>query len=217
MDMYKNKRALIRGLLVILLAASLTSLFLFLREIELLTNLEGFDSLKEDMVSIIGLKLANCVAAFAIFFFYTIHIFNKESNTDFLTGVYNKRKFEKTLEKNYKQENHFVLYIVDVDFFKHINDTYGHVFGDEVLRDLSTRLQKICKNGVFRIGGDEFAIISRDLQTHEKIIALQSENLCIGKIRYTFSFGCENSRQCDRLELVKAADKNMYSNKRESS
>lgn len=216
MDMYKNKKSLIRGLLAIFICFSLVFFFLFIRELELLKSIEGFDILKKEIVRVLVLKLVSLILVFGAFLSYTLAVFNKESNTDFLTEVYNKRKFEKTLVKNYKQENHFTLFIIDVDNFKGVNDTYGHVFGDQVLIDLTKRLQDISK-GVYRIGGDEFALISRNKQTYQKLIALQSEELYIGKIKYSFSFGCEKSRLFDRLELVKAADSNMYKNKKELS
>ncbi len=84
---------------------------------------------------------------------------------DGLTGLYNRREFEKRLDKaigdaQRQQREHAVMYM-DLDQFKVINDTCGHVAGDELLRQLSTVLQqRVSRRDVLaRLGGDEFGVL----------------------------------------------------------
>ena len=93
------------------------------------------------------------------------------SITDFLTSLYNRRHFNAIFElelKRAKRDNkNFVLMILDIDFFKQYNDTYGHDKGDEVLKNISLALKDTLKRAsdyIFRLGGEEFAIITSDIQ-----------------------------------------------------
>ena len=82
---------------------------------------------------------------------------------DFLTGLYNRRYFfdtGKTLFTRSKREQvSVVCAMIDIDFFKNINDTYGHAFGDFVLRHFSRLLAGIIRETdiLARYGGEEFA------------------------------------------------------------
>ncbi|MCX7990458.1 MAG: diguanylate cyclase [Proteobacteria bacterium] len=85
--------------------------------------------------------------------------------TDGLTGAYNHRYFYKRLTEEFERARRYgtslSLIMIDIDFFKKINDKYGHLIGDAVLADLAKLLrQNIRKHDVFaRYGGEEFAII----------------------------------------------------------
>lgn len=87
------------------------------------------------------------------------------ADTDGLTGLYNYRHFQRTIEREmelssrYRRE--FSFAILDLDFFKEVNDTYGHQKGDEVLRKVADYLKKSVRAAdyVARYGGEEFAII----------------------------------------------------------
>ncbi|MBS4178012.1 diguanylate cyclase [Lederbergia citrea] len=85
------------------------------------------------------------------------------AETDFLTGLNNSRKFlDIAKPMTQSSRDPFSLVILDIDFFKKINDTYGHPVGDEVLRELGLRLKEAVMkaNGIVsRIGGEEFTII----------------------------------------------------------
>ncbi len=82
---------------------------------------------------------------------------------DELTGLYNRRMFNKAMEEAVKNSDEPIhLALLDLDNFKKVNDTYGHVVGDEVLKELSALLRKTFgfdKHIVSRWGGDEFAVI----------------------------------------------------------
>ena len=87
------------------------------------------------------------------------------SVTDALTGLYNRRHFEDNLEREFlravRYKSNLSFAIIDVDFFKKINDTYGHSCGDYVLKEIAYLiLQTFRKTDlVFRYGGEEFTVI----------------------------------------------------------
>lgn len=72
-----------------------------------------------------------------------------------------KCDFSTILHRNEKNKHPFVLYYLDLDHFKPVNDTYGHDMGDKLLKEVAGRLLECTrsKDYVFRIGGDEFALI----------------------------------------------------------
>lgn len=79
---------------------------------------------------------------------------------DPLTEIPNRRNFIETLEKSIKADQSGGVFLLDIDNFKEINDTFGHVYGDEVLKEVSRLLKQIESDQVFisRFGGDEFLI-----------------------------------------------------------
>ncbi len=88
-------------------------------------------------------------------------------NRDPLTGLLNRRKFDKTLKKEMnraKRDNKYlVFFFLDIDYFKQYNDTYGHLKGDQTLKDVAETLQECFSRShesVYRLGGEEFGIIS---------------------------------------------------------
>ncbi|WP_018872742.1 diguanylate cyclase domain-containing protein [Thioalkalivibrio sp. ALJ16] len=91
-----------------------------------------------------------------------------EASHDGLTGLLNRRAFERELEiaMHAARENRAVssLLLVDLDYFKDVNDRHGHRVGDELLRQVAHVLRQLTRghDAVARIGGDEFAIIARD-------------------------------------------------------
>lgn len=98
--------------------------------------------------------------------FQALHESLREQATrDSLTGLYNRRHFNETIERELaraKRENYPVsVMMMDIDLFKEVNDTYGHVFGDEALRMLSTLIKEHIRAGDigYRYGGDEFVVI----------------------------------------------------------
>ena len=82
------------------------------------------------------------------------------------TGVYNRRYLRETLEKGLslakRYAQSFSVLMIDIDYFKSINEAYGHSFGDLVLKQFARTLRKVIRrsDNVFRLGGEEFVIVS---------------------------------------------------------
>ena len=87
------------------------------------------------------------------------------AHTDALTGVNNRSTFESALEREInlaqRHEHDFSMLVIDIDFFKKVNDTYGHSAGDAVLKAVAKTIQQSLRNSdlVFRYGGEEFVAI----------------------------------------------------------
>lgn len=89
------------------------------------------------------------------------HELESLANTDGLTGLFNERYFSSVLHRKEQKKLPFVLYYLDLDHFKPVNDTYGHDMGDKLLKAVAERLLKCIRSNdfAFRIDGDEFALI----------------------------------------------------------
>ena len=89
------------------------------------------------------------------------HVLENMANTDSLTGLFNERYFTKILAGKENRNQPFILFYLDLDRFKEINDTYGHTTGDYVLQEAAKRLQQCIRGNdyAFRIGGDEFTLV----------------------------------------------------------
>ncbi len=150
---------------------------------------------------------------------------------DPLTGVYNRRKFEQFLEteidRSQRHDRSFTLVMLDLDNFKHINDTYGHPVGDLALKELAMILNRFKRKSdiLARLGGDEFALIlpetplEKGLVAAENIRKLLSETsleLPTGYTRIHASIGVvtypENGEETEKLRI--AMDVAMYKAKR---
>lgn len=94
----------------------------------------------------------------------------REAQTDMLTGLYNKMTFKQLAEDMLSEGTH-ALIIVDIDDFKNVNDTYGHLFGDEVILTVASVVRDGFRSSDItgRIGGDEFAVFARDAQDENVI------------------------------------------------
>ena len=147
---------------------------------------------------------------------------------DGLTGIFNRRFFELRIEEEIERARRFgpgmAVIMVDIDQFKRLNDEFGHLLGDEVLRQVSSifhqQLRKI--DVVCRYGGEEFAILlSQTNQSHalgvaEKLRKMVEAWQFPGVPRpVTISAGTANSSDhgTTRDELVKAADAGLYAAK----
>lgn len=150
-------------------------------------------------------------------------------NIDGLTGVYNHRYFHDELRKKIMQgkvDNKPVSMIfIDIDYFKHYNDLYGHQKGDTILREMATVIRDNVRTEdiVARYGGEEFAIILPN--TNENIAMDIAEKLRVkiettyfegeenqpnGKITASFGISVFPKKAKDDVELIKSADDALY-------
>jgi len=110
-------------------------------------------------------------------------------NIDSLTNIYNRHKFNKDMDNFIfsKRDENIYLMMLDIDFFKNINDTYGHATGDLVLEKLCTTVTNtIRENDIFyRIGGEEFAIISSFNNNENEMIFAKKINQIIRNQKFS--------------------------------
>ncbi|MDQ1297579.1 MAG: Diguanylate cyclase [Campylobacterota bacterium] len=144
---------------------------------------------------------------------------------DELTNVYNRKWLHDTILDESAQgfKNSGTLAIIDLNFFKTVNDTYGHTVGDKVLVFIANLLRKVEKN-VVRYGGDEFIVIFSDGTTEKNALLklntareeLLTKHLKIKDISFkvSFSVGVQAFGRGDRLsDIIERADVNMYNDK----
>jgi len=151
---------------------------------------------------------------------------------DELTHLLNRREFQRILEEEWDRgvrfHRPFSLIIIDIDFFKLINDTHGHQVGDEVLRHVASLLAGQIRNvdRVARYGGEEFALIMVEtdrataMASMKRLGVLLLETPCIVRpeltIEVTLSAGVASSLEdgSSATELVAAADRALYAAKK---
>lgn len=152
---------------------------------------------------------------------------NKEykvkASRDSLTGLYNRYKFAELYNSSYQsmiqRENDMSLVLLDIDFFKKVNDTFGHNIGDQVLVQVANSLLKTLRNIdiVCRWGGEEFIVLlpTADLSTATKIaqkirVNIQELDIEVAK-QISVSLGVAHINKNDSiLEAVERADKALY-------
>ena len=149
----------------------------------------------------------------------SIEDLQKKLYTDELTGVYNRRYLE---DRMYRDKNICAVAMVDLDYFKNVNDKYGHFVGDVILSETSkVMLESVrSKDTVIRYGGDEFIImfseISRnivEMRLNQIRLNIQNTLLKNTGIEQTCSIGCA-SGSCAVEYLLQEADKMLYEAKK---
>ncbi len=150
---------------------------------------------------------------------------------DTLTGIWNRRSIDQILKEELEQAGRTRrttgVLLVDLDYFKRVNDTHGHLVGDLVLRETSRRLKSALRtyDSIGRYGGEEFLIVvpgSSEAELHELAErlrkAIEKDPICAGerKIRLTLSIGAAiaPSRGKSPSTVVAAADAALYDAKR---
>jgi len=147
---------------------------------------------------------------------------------DPMTNAYNRGYFEDIINLNVEFKKTFTILFIDLDDFKKVNDTYGHVIGDGLLIDFVAILKTILRkeNKIFRYGGDEFCILFdsseealgfkqrlTEITFMYKESSLEDEmihyNISMGLLDYT------GEEQLDSKTLINLVDQNMYSDKRQ--
>ena len=154
------------------------------------------------------------------------------SHRDALTGGHNRRYFEERLAVELafaiRHDTMLSVVLIDVDRFKQVNDTYGHIAGDIVLRQVAEVIRKqLRREDLFaRYGGEEFVLLLRDVEALGASVVAERVRAKIAKspiqledrsINVTLSAGCAALDECEKptaLALVSLADSRLYLAKR---
>lgn len=148
------------------------------------------------------------------------------SITDSLTKLFNRRHFEVEFEREYKRtkryKNDLSLAIIDIDFFKKINDTYGHLCGDYVLKEIAFLMNQNFRqtDEIFRYGGEEFVVILTETSEKTACVPLERLRKKIENHKFVFnnenlkvtvSIGvCSNNDFENAFDMFAQADKALY-------
>lgn len=158
---------------------------------------------------------------------YLFYQTKEDTFRDHLTGVYNRRYFNQRLDMEIKRaeryKRSFSLLMIDIDDFKLVNDTYGHIAGDEILKELTKILKKNLRNSdiLSRFGGEEFVALLPETNSQnaflagEKLRTEVEEKLTIHedhKKHVTISIGVANYPvdAYSTEKLVDIADQRLY-------
>lgn len=150
------------------------------------------------------------------------------STTDALTGLKNRMKLDEVLHHEInmaKRYSHcFCIVLIDLDHFKKVNDTYGHIAGDEVLRAFSDMMKKSIRttDTIGRWGGEEFLVICPSMDNEHGLLMAEKLRSVICSAEFpivdslTASFGVTCYRNGDNINsIVKRADDALYSAKKD--
>ncbi len=221
---YTNRRALLMSLVLVIAGLALAS-----KRVEL------------ELVVRMFFPLALTIG-FAYLYRVTIEKeqqkLEKEANEDYLTGIRNRRSFQDWLQRamthHEGSKNCLAVFYLDVDNFKLINDTYGHEFGDQVLKEISRRLvgsvrqtdsvSRVNDSQFARIAGDEFVIATTNIECehHVHIIAERlrkavNRPLSIDGVEFkpstSIGVAVYHREQASAEEILRDADAAMYRSK----
>jgi diguanylate cyclase (GGDEF)-like protein len=158
-------------------------------------------------------------------------VLRKKIIYDNLTGLYSRHYMLEILEKEYaralRHQTDLSCLLIDIDYFKVINDTFGHVFGDSVLREFSACLKLVARkyDFIFRYGGEEFMILLPNTGIDgARSVAEKIRSICESKVYKdginvtiaTVSIGVssvKNHQPSESNELIAFADKALYRSK----
>ncbi len=139
---------------------------------------------------------------------------------DYLTGMYNRRYFYQYAEQLLKKQQQNTLALLDIDFFKNINDTLGHEAGDQALKQVATLIKTtFSKFTVARVVGEEFAIILDDIDTARGREYLEGFRKKLAKHEFlidekpfsiTISIGVADFQNTDLTQAMRIADAALY-------
>ncbi|MCH7850585.1 MAG: GGDEF domain-containing protein [Nanoarchaeota archaeon] len=144
------------------------------------------------------------------------------------TGLYNNRFFmnifEIEIDKAWRNKQKLSLVVIDIDFLKKFNDTYGHLVGDEILLELAVTLQTVLRKYdiLARFGGEEFFVLLPETgiklakRVSERLRTSLLKNKKMNKYEVTISLGVTEYKDKDTMErMIKRADKALYVSKKE--
>ncbi len=147
-------------------------------------------------------------------------------NTDNLTGLKSREYFENSLRDQLKvirkTENRLAVMMLDIDYFKEVNDTWGHLYGDQILKRIAAAMEELMKEQdvVARYGGEEFIILSRYESERETIETAEKIREAVARMEHrekhttTISIGVTVVQPGeDVYRIIRRADDNLYTAK----
>ncbi len=181
------------------------------------TQIPFYDSFKNELSALLKMK----------YLYSEVEIL---SVTDGLTGLYNRRHFEYNIEREFlrakRYKNDLSIAILDIDFFKNVNDTYGHQYGDYVLKEVAELMKESFRKTdmLYRYGGEELVIIMPETPLENAAIPADRLREKISEYNFmyngvktnlTVSIGVAsmNSNFNNQKEIIETADKALYNAK----
>ena len=158
-------------------------------------------------------KIFCSTIAIALFVYYVFLILQL-TKKDALTGLFNRQAYYAFTKSHYKDITGFIS--IDMNGLKVINDSQGHLAGDNALITLADCFRKATRNKqlVYRIGGDEFVIICRRTSEYELIQIVNAIKDNVSNTGYSCAIGyCYSSRLRDVDDMIKESDDMMYADK----
>lgn len=176
---------------------------------------------------ILFLTAVNALMTYQIFYNFrrenrTVLEFERALRTDMLTGLKNRVAFFEDAQAKIDSGGSVAICFIDLDRFKAVNDSYGHLRGDQYLKWFAGRLSAVCASHgtAYRVSGDEFVLLCRGEDGGPAREAIRGLDLreCDGIPFFGFSMGWASYPQDGETlnQLVALADKRMYQEKREA-
>lgn len=146
------------------------------------------------------------------------------ANTDRLTGILNRQGFEQRIREEMagtlRRDSTFLLLVLDLDWFKQLNDTYGHPIGDKALKSIAQNLRSAVREQdiVARTGGDEFTVVLTDVRSGDEaklVIERMKKSMKLEEYNLGVSIGVAEfpTEGRDFEELYRLADSRLYQGK----
>lgn len=166
------------------------------------------------------------LAATVIFMFITLRGMCETVTVDALSNINNRFSFDRFLDDKISGDDAFWLLMLDIDDFKRINDTYGHIYGDIAIRYTASAIVRAVPHNYFvaRYGGDEFAVVapseneptieSLEGKIRSELQQILSENNCPFLLDITAGYTKRKESINNIPDLVEAADRMLYEKKR---
>jgi diguanylate cyclase (GGDEF)-like protein len=184
---------------------------------------------RSNLVRLLGYTLSAVLFIAVILLLNAYRNARRYSYEDVLTKISNRRRAIQMLEKLQKHGSYFCILNIDLNNFKQINDTFGHVAGDAVLIEIATRLERELRGSdmVARIGGDEFLVILPRISDTNSILAIQQKimnQVCAPDfvwqgitlpIQMSMGSACYPVDADNIEELLHIADRAMYTDKQQ--
>ncbi|MGI6668856.1 MAG: GGDEF domain-containing protein [Acetivibrionales bacterium] len=173
-------------------------------------------------VNVIAFSCMACQLLMSLYCGLIIKKLHRQANTDSLTGMCNRRSFMSKVSMTLKAKFPVSIMMIDIDNFKRINDTYGHLAGDEALKQFAQIIKRNSRNTdiVARLGGEEFAVVlpytSREnvLKIAERLKqAIDSNDFILGCVteKMTVSIGLATTKLPIHIDrFLKHADRALY-------